>query len=349
MKHFIGMDIHRKFSQVCVMDEEGRTVSQRRLSHNQPLRLVNYFETYVGRAEVTMEATVGWMWLADTLESMGFDVTLAHPGGVRLIANSRLKTDKVDASTLAQLLRTGFLPQAYLAPREVRQRRTLLRYRQGLVKTRTMVKCRIHALLIKWNIDLDVSDSFGRQGRRLLREMELAEPDRTCLQGWLDLIDFLDVQIDKSERELRKWLPRDPRAEWLMTIPGIGQLTAYLILAEVGHIERFASASKFVSYCGLCPSTRQSAGRLWHGSIGPAGRKALKSALVESAHVAALRDPYFRRVYQTHRSTKGAGKAIVVVAHKMARIVYEVLKEGPPYCVKVTSTPVGPSCAVASA
>jgi transposase len=349
MKHFIGMDIHRKFSQVCVMDEEGRTVSQRRLRHDHPQRLVQYFEGFSGQAQVAMEATVGWMWLADTLESVGLEVKLAHPAGVRLIAENRLKSDKVDARSLAQLLRTGFLPEAYLAPREVRDRRVLLRYRQGLVKTRTMVKCRIHALLIKWNIELDLSDSFGRQGRQLLRTMELAEPDRTCLQGWLDLLDFLDVQVGAVERRLVKTLPDEPRAVWLTTIPGVGKLTAYLILAEVGHIERFPSAKKFVSYCGLCPSNRGTAGRTWHGSIGPAGRKALKSALVESAHVAARRDPYLRRLYHGQRSTKGAGKAIVIVARKMARIIYQVLKEGRPYRVKVASTPVGPTHPVASA
>ena len=347
--YYIGMDIHRKFSQVCVMDGKGEVASERRLWHDDPGELVDFFEAFAPDAEATMEATVGWMWLADTLESIGIDVKLAHPGGVKLIAQNRLKSDKVDARALAQLLRTGFLPEAYLAPREVRQRRTLLRYRQGLVKTRTMVKCRVHALLIKSNVQLKFTDIFGRQGRKVLRQLDLAEPDRTCLGGWLDLLDFLDGQVTKIERQLLKSLPDDPRAEWLMSIPGVGQLTAYLILAEVGEIDRFPSAKKFVSYCGLCPSNRETAGRAWHGSIGPAGRKSLKWAFVESAHVAARRAPYFRRLYHHHRPSKGAGKATVTVARQLARVVWRVLNDRRPYRPRLKHTPVGPSCAVVSA
>ena len=174
---YIGIDIHRKFSVVNVMDESGTEVERKRLEHDNPIGVREFFENYSG-ASAAVEATVGWMWLADELEALGIDVHLAQSAGVKLIAGSRLKTDKVDAKALANLLRTNFLPEAYLAPQDVRRQREILRYRMAMVKMRTMAKNRVHAMLIRLNIHPTATDIFGVKGKEMLCALELEEPSR---------------------------------------------------------------------------------------------------------------------------------------------------------------------------
>jgi transposase len=269
---------------------------------------------------------------------------------VKLIAGSRLKTDKVDAKALAQLLRTGFLPEAYLAPREVREYREILRYRVSLVKIRTMVKNRVHGILIHLNVQIKATDIFGKKGRQMLKALEIKEPERTLLDGWLDLLDFLNKQIKGIEQIMFRLVADDNRVSFLKTLPGVGVLTAYTIIAEMGEIDRFLSAKHFASYCGLVPSTRQSASITRHGRIG-AGRSTLKWVIVEACHTAVRRDSYFGTIFNKHRRAKGNGKALIIIAHEMATIIYKMLKEKRGYKVRLkqnNKTKVGPSSVVAS-
>jgi len=343
---YIGIDIHRKFSEVNVMNKLGEEIERKRLYHNNPLEVREFFENYSGAA-ATLEATVGWMWLADELEALGIDVHLAHSAGVKLIANSRLKTDKVDAKALANLLRTNFLPEAYLAPNDVRRQREILRYRMAMVKMRSMAKNRVHALLMRLNIHPTATDIFGSKGREMLYAFELEEPYRKILVGWLEFIDFLDYQVKSLDKVIIRDVGEDKRAKLLQTMVGIGRIFAYTIISEVGEIERFRSEGAFSSYCGLVPSTRQSGDKTHHGRIGPAGRRTLKWAFVEAAHTAVRRDSYFSSLYHKHKKSKGNGKAIVIVAHQMAKIVYQMLRDERPYkpCPKQrkNSSGVGPS------
>lgn len=346
MSQYIGIDIHSKFSQVCVMEKDGEIVQQVRLPHNDPVGVEEFFADVAEGSEVTMEATCGWMWLSDLLEELGHDVRLAHPGGVALIAQSRLKTDKVDARALAQLLRTGFLPESYRAPGQVRDQRLLLRYRQALVGIRTGLKNRVHALLMRYNVHLDQSDIFGAQGTRLLRELALPPVGQRVLDGFMDCIEFLNEKIAQHERHLAEALEPDPRVELLRSLPGVGRLTAYFLVAEIGEIGRFPSAKKLVSYCGLCPSTRGSGGKLWHGRTGPGGRSLLKWSLVEAAHTAVRRDSYFAKLFHRIEHKRSRQKAYVAVARKMAEMVWRMLVEQRPYEAKRQKSRVGSTCPV---
>ena len=189
MNDCIGVDLHRKFSEVCVLDSEGEKQMQQRLYHEDEQQILEFFAQFPQGTPVAVEATRGRMWLADVLEGLGLDVHLAHCLGVRLIAESRLKTDKVDAWVLAQLLRTGFLPEAYLAPTEVRDNRMLLRHRQAMVSNRTAIKNRVHSLLARYNIHLEQSDIFGKAGTEMLRRLELPSHARRILDDLLDYIE----------------------------------------------------------------------------------------------------------------------------------------------------------------
>jgi len=324
---YVGIDIHGKCSQVCVMDEAGQVVDKTRLDHGDPRGITDFFERVPAGTPVVMEATCGWMWLSDHLELLGMEVHLAHMAAVRLIAESRLKNDKVDARILAHLLRTGFLPEAYYAPEAVRDIRLLLRYRQGLIKDRTMMKNRVHALLMRYNVHPPQSDIFGMQGTLLLRALELPPPARRVLDGLLDGIAFYNEKVQQLERHLRREPAGDDRVEWLASLPGVGRLTAWFLISEIGRIDRFATAKKLISYAGLCPSARSSAGQERHGTTQGSGRRLLKWSLVEAAHTAVKRDAYFATIFHRIERRKEKQKAYVAVARHLAKIIRQMLQE----------------------
>ena len=164
----VGLDMHKRFSEVAVLDGAGTVLDRCTLHHDDPARLAEYFRGFGRDGTVTVEATRSWYWLVDLLESEGLTVKLAHPARVRLIADARVKTDRIDAWVLAHLERLGFLPEAYIPPQEVRDRRELLRYRLGLVSLSTILKNRVHAMLAKLGINPKQTDLFGKSGRAFL-------------------------------------------------------------------------------------------------------------------------------------------------------------------------------------
>jgi transposase len=341
VSHFIGIDIHRKYIVACVMDEGGAVARSERISLEELDELVEFFGSFDPGTEVVLEATMGWMWLTDLMESMGLKVTLAHMQGVRVIAESRCKTDRIDARTLADLLRTNYLPRAYLAPADVRDNRMLLGHRQALVKWRTAAKNCVHAILVRYNVHFGMSDIFGVKGTQMLRGLEVPERARVVLDSLLECIEFDSGQIKKVEKQLKRWLGHDGRIVIVTSLPGVGELTAYFLLAEIGTIERFVSPAKLVSYCGMCPSTRQSGDRTSHGKVAGGGRSLLKWSLIEAAHTAVMRDSYFATLFHRTAQRKGTSKAYVAVAHAMAEILWHMLKEERPYRPKMKRTQVG--------
>ena len=190
---------------------------------------------------VALEATYGWEWLADLLEEAGYDVHLAHPLRTQAIAAARVKTDAVDAKTLAHLLRTGLLPEAYIAPPELRDLRELLRHRAVLTRMRTAVKNRVHALLARQDIRHQHADLFGKAGREFLASLELPEGSRRRLDSLIALIGDFDREITATTREIDARAKTDERVTVLCQIPVSGH-TAILIIAEVGDVSRFPTA-----------------------------------------------------------------------------------------------------------
>src|SRR5215813_10596328 len=164
---YVGIDLHRKRSQIAVLDEQGAQLLSRRIV-NDPDTFLELLQGLGDDAEIALEATYGWEWLADLLEEAGFELHLSHPLRTKAIAAARVKTDAVDARTLAHLLRADLLPEAYVAPRELRDLRDLLRHRVVLTRMRSALKNRVHALLARQGIQNDHSDLFGQAGRRYL-------------------------------------------------------------------------------------------------------------------------------------------------------------------------------------
>src|SRR5229473_3019230 len=269
MSVYVGIDVHRKRSQVAVIDSGGEVLANR----NVP----NGTETILGvigglppGTPAAFEAAFGWGWLLELLEDYGFDPHLVHPLQCKAIASARLKNDKVDAAILAQLLRADLLPEAWIAPPAVRQLRALLRHRASLVRLGTQLRNRIHAVAADHGYDRTASYWTG-PGRGWLAELDLPPVSREIITDCLAFIDALAPVIERLDGELRRHAKGDPRVKVLTALPGVGQFTALVMLAEIGDITRFGSARKLASWAGLTPTVRGSDLTVRHGHISKQG------------------------------------------------------------------------------
>jgi len=327
----VGLDLHKRFSTVTVMDDNGTVLKQDKLYHDDRTRLTEFFGPLAGKAVVTVEATRNWYWLYELLEELGVNVKLANARKVRLIAEARLKSDKVDPGSLAQLERTGFLPEAYIPPLEIRDNREYLRYRLTLVRLRTGLKNDVHALLDKLNIGHSFADLFCPAGRRFLSQLKLRPAYQEELTNYLALIEDLERRIVVATKEIKRQLKPDPRAKLLMTIPAVGHLTSYLLLNEIGDIKRFPTPGKLCAYGGIVPIVRQSADHRWQGHITRTGNSYIRWALTESACKAPSKDYVLGSFYRRVACRRGPLKARVAVARKLLVAVWYVLTYGEPY------------------
>jgi transposase len=291
--------------------------------------------------EIALEASGGWYWVVDGLEKMGAKVHLAHPLKTKLIAESKVKTDKIDAQALYDLLRTEFLPESYIASREVREAREIHRHRAALVKIRTSVKNRIHSLLTKHGIFLSLTDIFGVEGRKSLEKIksELRPVYKEELKRYLALIDWLNREIKKIEKKIRSLVEDNTLSKLLMTIPGIKYYSAQLILSEIGDINRFSRPKKLISYAGLNPGISQSGKHFHNLPITKQGNVWLRWILIQNAPHAARSDARLGRIYHRIAKRRGNNTAKVAVAREMLQAIYYVLKKKEPYCPK-SATPV---------
>jgi transposase len=218
----VGIDLHRKRSHVAVIDADGTQVLSRRIV-NDPAVFLELLEGIDGESRIALEATYGWEWLADLLEGAGYELHLAHPLRTKAIASARVKTDAVDARTLAHLLRADLLPEAYVAARELRDLRDLLRHRVALTRIRSALKQRVGAILAKHGIQRPYSNLFGPGGMRFLTELELREGPRQRLDSLLSLIADFDREIDQTSAEIDRRAKADPYVEVLCQIRGVGR------------------------------------------------------------------------------------------------------------------------------
>jgi transposase len=327
----VGIDMHKYFSEVAVLDDPGKVIERCKLMHDNRQSMIRFFAKYGKNAIATLEATRNWYWLYELLESVKVRSKLAHPLKVRVIAEAKLKNDKVDAWVLAHLERLDFLPEAYIPTREVRDQREALRYRISLVRARAIFKNRVHAILDKLGILHQYTDLFGAQGLEFLQTVKLRPVYRKALDGYLAILDFLEQKIDEATKELRTSLKPDPRVKPLMTVPGVGELTAYLLLCEIGDIKRFPVDKKLCNYAGITPAIRESAGHRWEGHITRQGNRYLRWAMVEAAQFAPRQDPALLAFFERLAGRRGRKKARVAVARKLLTAVWHVLTEGTEY------------------
>jgi transposase len=322
---YVGFDAHKKYTFYTQMDATGQIRRQGKLANNCDA-LTAFFAEIEEPARVVIEATMNWYHLYDLLESLEIPVTLAHPLRTRAIAEAKVKTDKIDSTILAHLLRTDLVPAAYIPPREIRDLRELLRYRAALTKLQTMVKNRVHSVLLKHGYQCPYTDVFGKTGRTWLGSLELRPVYQQAVEGLLAVLETLHTQIAAASRTVDQHAKATPIVQQLCTLPGVGHYTALLILAEIGEIARFPDPKHLVSYAGLAPTVHATGGRVYTGHISKKGSRWLRWILIEAAIHAGGQPGRFQHLFERVAQRKGRKLARVVVARELLTTIYWILQ-----------------------
>jgi transposase len=330
-RQYVGIDLHRRRSLIVRRSAEGETLEATRVAHEDLAGFASAVMAAGEHPEVVLEAAYGWYWAVDWLEELGCEVHLAHPLGNNW-GHRRVKNDLRDAEDLADLLRLGRLAEAWIAPREVRELREIVRYRAKLVCLRTNCKLQVYAVLAKEGVAVPMTDLFGVAGTELLESCHLATAYRTRVESLRDLIEVFDRQIAMLEADLRHSLTGHLGYKAIQQIPGVGPLFAMVFVAEIGEVTRFRSPAHLASWCGLTPRHRESDLTVHRGPITKQGSRLVRWAAVEAAQRQAYRTKLradFSRIAAGHGDTVGARKiARVAVARKIVTLVYYGLRDG---------------------
>ena len=329
---YLGIDLHLKRTYMVLMNHIGEVIDERRISNNE---IEEYLVERVPKnTHAVMEATRNWAFMYDRLSQHVERVDLAHPKELKAISSAAVKADHIDAKVLANLARLDFLPIAYAAPKEIRDLRMYVRHRDQLVRMRTQVKNRIHAVLASYNIASPVSDLYGIEGREYLEDImrtKLRPAAKKVIQDQLLLIDQLSEQIEAIKTEIPLTPEQTQMVRLLKTVPGIGKVTANTIMAEIGDINRFHSAKALCNWAGLTPKIHSSDVIVRRGRISKQGSSLLRGAMTRAATVASRSSKRWYVVHENLAPRCGKKAAKVAVARRLLIVVYHMLKRNEPY------------------
>jgi transposase len=334
MKQFIGCDAHKKFSLFIAMNEEGEYGKAIRVSHHRE-EMRAFLEALPAGSEIALETSGSYYWVVDEMERAGHLPRLAHALTAKRRMEGRHKTDERDARGLAMLLRNGTLPEVWIPPAELRDQREMLRLRMSLVESRSQAKNRIHGALLRYNVELQSKDIYTVGGREELAGQLTQLPPWTRLSvvRQLETVDHLEKQIEACEQSIETMLAPNAERDLLRTLPGVGKILSAVIALEIGAISRFECAENLVSYAGLVPAARESAGKKRKGKCPADCNTYLKWAFVEAANVISIHHKKWRQRHVSqlyacvkHR-TKMHGKATVAVARHLAEASYWILSK----------------------
>jgi len=315
MRHFIGCDAHKKYSVFVAIDETGNVKPAVRVNHDRELYR-GFLRGLPAGSEIAVETIGNWYWIVDEMEEAGHRPRLAHARKAKLMMGEIDKTDKLDGRGLATLLRNGTLPEVWIASREVRDQRELLRLRMTLVGMEIRLKNRVHAILAKYAIQLE-------EVRKVIRQH-------------MELLESTEQQRKIAEERLKSIVKERADVNLLMTLPGVGWILGTVIAFEIGDIDRFSRAPEIASYAGTVPRVHSSGGKTRYGRVHPDVNRYLKWAFVEAANVIVMHqkrlgDVHVVRLYKRLRQRKGHGRAVTAVARHLAEAAFWVLKKQQPY------------------
>ena len=331
MRRYVGLDLHKRSVAVCILDEQGQRLWRGKVDCGREALLAFARQRLTPEDHVAMEATTNTWAVLELLEPHVAEVVVGNPMKTKAIAESSIKTDKVDAEVLAQLLRCGYLPTVWHPDKSTRRLRKLTTMQATLTKEQTRVKNRIHAVLAQLLITPPMATLFSQAGLKWLAQLELPADDRLAIDMHLQRLEAVQQQIAEVEAKLAELAHADPSARLLMTLPGFNFACAQALLAALGELSRFNDGDHAASYLGLVPATRQSANHCHHGRITKAGRTHARWMLTQAAQHAG-RHPgplgvFFRRLARR----KGRNVAVTATARKLVTIAFLMLKHNEPY------------------
>jgi transposase len=328
-RQVVGMDLHRRRSVLVRMSMDGRKLETARITNSAAaLRAV------IARAGehplVVVEATYGWYWAVDVLQAAGAEVHLAHPLGVKAFSYRRVKNDERDCADLADLLRLGRLPEAWIAPEPVRALREVTRFRHKLVGQRTSCKDQVHAVLAKSGIPVTHSDIFGRGGGIWLDQLVLPSPYAGKVASLRALMGVLDGEIGRLQDQAAGMLAGDKGYAAVRRLPGIGPVLGAVICAEIGDITRFRSPGQLASWAGLTPRHYESDTKVIRGHVSKQGSRMLRWAVCEAIQhqPAGTRPREVKDAIIARRGTQARNIAKTAAARQLLTQVFYAMRDG---------------------
>jgi transposase len=327
---FAALDLHKKEIEAGVFDDAGQLTLRQRFPATREA-ITQFAQRHLSRAhKVVVEATFNTWAIVDLLQPLVHSVTVGNPLLTRAIAHAKVKTDKIDVTVLAHLLRLDYLPSVWIPDPATRQLRLQTTERAALTHDRTRLKNRIHSVLHQRLIQAP-AELFDAAGLAWLNDLELDPIGRRALDRLLTQLTLTEQQIAAAALTLAHQAHADPRVRLLMTLPGVGFATAQTLLAALGPADRFPSPDHAASYLGLTPATYQSGETTYHGKITKRGSSHARWMLVEAAqHLDSHPGPlgaFFRKLAKK----KNRNVAVVATARKLVTIAWHMLKTNQPY------------------
>jgi len=320
---WVGLDYHQKTTQVCVVDEHGEVLCNRSVP-SEIGRIVQTIERHGCAEVVAIEACTGSAQLAhELIEQAGLAAKLTHPGYVRRMRHNPDKSDLSDARLLAELGRSGFLPEVWLAPEAIRDLRSMVQHRVQLVQQRRQAKVRILAFLRERRIAQPPISRWTKAWMLWLETAAFNETVRWIIDGQLEQIKQTNEKIGLVQQRLGEQTAGDPVVQRLLTIPGVGPVTAWILRADIGRFDRFNTGKQLARYCGLSPRNASSGERVADAGLVKAGRSALRAVLIQAAHRLVRHEARWHRLMESLRARgKATCVAIAAVANRWVRWLY---------------------------
>jgi transposase len=323
-RQYVGIDLHRRRSVIVRLTESGERLDAVRIV-NDPVALGLQIEQAGEDPEVVLEATYGWYWAVDVLQAAGAKVHLAHPLGMKMFSYRRYKDDIKDSHDMADLLRMGRLPEAWIPPREVRELRELVRYRAKLVAIRSGFKAQVHAVLAKVGIAVTAADLFAASARDWLEHTRMESVYAMRIGSLLGFIDQFDTEESRLNSQIAARIATHDGYRAIQTIPGIGPVLAAVFTAEIGDVHRFDTPAQLCSWAGLTPKHYESDTMVRQGHVTKQGSKLVRWAAVESIQRQTTTKIAEDRDRIAQRRGKNIGK--VAAARKQLTHVYYGLRD----------------------
>lgn len=326
--HYVGLDIHKKIIAFCIKDQVGNLICQGTVSANRKELgqwVAGLPEPWTG----AMEATIFTGWVYDFLKPHA-DLKVAHPAMLKAITAAKKKNDRADAEKICDLLRVNLLPECYMMPEELRELRRMLRYRNMILSTAVKMKNKMSGLLMEVGATYDKKKLHGKRyfGAFLERVEDVPDSVKELLKLSRHGFEMFDGIQKKLVMALRKNELIHERVQRLMSISGVGELTALTWVLEVGEVARFSSSRHAISYCGLCSEQNESAGKEKRGPISKKRNKHLQTKLIEAAKLAPRWNESLAQLHEKELTRGNKNRATLVVARKLVEYMLAVDRRG---------------------
>lgn len=335
--YYAGLDIHQKFIYATIVDRKGKIIRQTRVTTSEP-GLDALFRRLRSKIKVVIESCGIWLNIYESLEQRGYKVCLANPLKLKAIASAKIKNDKVDSETLAQLLRANLIPETYIPTKRIREFRDIVRHRAGLVKLRKTVKNKVHAILRIGGIKHTYNNLFAQRARSFLENLKDEK-----INSLLTIFDSLSKEIKEYDNKTRQKCMMNEEASLLKTMPGISDLSALILLSEIGDIKRFSTPRQLCSYAGLVPSQNQSGDKDYRGHITKQGSKWIRWILIQCANITIQYPGRIQLYFYRLKKRKHRNVAITATARKMLYYIWFILTNKEPYRDNIYASGLGTS------